>query len=346
MRRVLVINALPTLLWSERVCLNVSGLHDFIAPSATPSKTRFFRIGRTMHLKALLISAINKKIKARGLGAHAIYALAQRIVQAYENNDVDMRSNGERWLQTQLGKRASLVAFDVGANQGEWVTGLLRHAPNCRVFCFEPVPTTFAKLQQNVRDARAQLFNMALSSEEGTLSIYSVLNDSNVSSVHDVSLFQPDAPIEKIQVSASTGDRQMANWGVFHLDILKIDAEGHDLDLLHGFKAAIDSERVDLIQFEYNVFTLLAKHSLRDFFEFLDEKYIICRLLPSGLEACGYHSSLDNFRQTNWVAVRMGTIDRATAKALNLVAARGLAGDALKAKLKNIPKIQEALLLR
>ncbi len=297
-----------------------------------------------MQLKNILRYAIDKRIKSRAAGAYPIYAFARRIVQAYENsNDVEMHSNGEHWLQARLGAMGSVVAFDVGANQGEWTQGLLRQVPNCRVYCFEPVPTTFAKLQENVHDARAQLFHLALSSAEGTIAMNSAPNSPDVSSVHDVSLFQSGARTEKIEVPASTGDRQMADLGVNHLGLLKIDAEGHDLDVLRGFEAGLDADRIDVIQFEYNIFTLSARRTLRKFFDLLGARYLVCRLLPAGLEACGYHSSLDDFRQTNWVALRLATIDRAEIKTLNIVPARGLAGDALRETLAKVPLLSQLL---
>lgn len=297
-----------------------------------------------MQLRPLLRLAIDGAIKNRRPGSYSVYELARRIVQAYENNDVDMRSNGEHWVQSRvLAGPGTIVAFDVGANQGEWAKGLLERVPDCHVYCFEPVPTTFAKLQENVRDSRVQFFNMALSSAEGTLAINSVIDNSYISSVHDVSLYHPDARIEKKEVPASTGDRQIADLGLSHVDILKVDAEGHDLDVLIGFKAALDAELIDIIQFEYNVFTLAAKHSLRDFFDVLGKNYLVCRLLPTGLEACGYHSSLDDFRQTNWVAVLLSTIDRKRVKELNILPARGLPADALDEALSSFPHVHDAL---
>ena len=48
--------------------------------------------------KALGRWLVDRTIKRRGPGSAALYALARRIVSAYENNDIHMETNGEAWL--------------------------------------------------------------------------------------------------------------------------------------------------------------------------------------------------------------------------------------------------------
>ena len=93
---------------------------------------------------------------------------------------------------------------------------------------------------------------------------------------------------------------------------------------LSGFSGALAENRIDFIQFEYNSATLAAGRSLRDFFDLLTPNYVLCRLLPQGLEACGYHPVLDNFAQTNWVAVSRPLFDPALVKAFRITKMRGL----------------------
>ncbi|MBJ3775926.1 FkbM family methyltransferase [Acuticoccus mangrovi] len=280
-------------------------------------------------VKALLARAIDGTVKQRRLGAFALYTVARRIVRAFENHDVDMTTNGERWLQGRLAARGPVDAMDVGANRGEWVEGLLAHRTARRVVCYEPVPATFRALAARTNDPRAILVEAALSASPGSLRLNAVLDNPSISSVYDIACYQDGHPIEPIEVPATTGDREMARLGLSHLTILKIDAEGHDLAVASGFAGALGRGAIDLVQFEVNQFTLAAHQSLRAFFQLFGEAYLVCRLLPRGLEACGYHPMLDSFSQSNWVAVRRAYLDAAAVRDLGLRAAGGEPGRAL-----------------
>lgn len=83
---------------------------------------------------------------------------------------------------------------------------------------------------------------------------------------------------------------------------------------------------------------------MKDFFDLLTgNDYLVCRLLPNGLEACGYHHILDDFRQSDWVAMPARTLDSAFAEHFNLRPARGLAGTALSAYEEKWPSLRSAL---
>ena len=289
-------------------------------------------------IKSLFRLFIDKTIKQRSPGAYAAYMLARRVVSAYENHDVDMISNGERWLVQRLAERGPLTAIDVGANRGDWAEAALEYSPQARLLCFEPVPATYAALEQAIKGPNVALYNMALSSQSGTIKMHAVADNPYIASVCPGDLYQPELQRDPIMVRALTGRQVLEEHKLEHVDIVKIDAEGHDYDVLQGFKQAIEGGAIDIFQFEYNVFTLEAGHSLSDFFKLLTPKYVVCRLLPIGLEACGYHPVLDNFGQSNWIAVRADTIDKELIDRLSIRRALGLPGDALRKQIETTPK--------
>ena len=293
--------------------------------------------------KNILRSLIGNTIKKRRPGSTVAYSLARHIVMAYENHDVNMETNGENWLQGKLGERGPVTAVDVGANKGEWAIGLLQRVKDCRVYCYEPIPSTFAELRQEVTDPRATLINKALSYQAATLSFNAAIDNPYISSIYDVKTWAPDTRIEKISVEAVTGDDEFSRLGLENLTIIKVDAEGHDAEVISGFTNTLAERRVEFIQFEYNAFTLLGKQSLRAFYEILGELYVICRLLPAGLEATGYHTNIDNFTQSNWVAVRNDIIDGELVAMFRMGVAHGLPGAALAKQLVNHPRIRGAL---
>jgi len=239
--------------------------------------------------RALGTWLVDRTVKQRGPGSAALYALARRIVTAYENNDIHMETNGEAWLVERLARRGPMVAIDIGANRGEWARYVLAAMPGGQVICYEPAPRTFALLQAAVTDPRAVLVNAAASSKAGTLNFNFNLDNDFVSSVVDLSRLHERSRYETLAVPAVTGDAEMARLGVERVGLLKIDAEGHDLEALAGFEKALAAGRVDAFQFEYNAFTRVAGHALDDYFRLVGESHLLCRLLPRGLEASGYH---------------------------------------------------------
>ena len=260
-------------------------------------------------MRALVNRLIEGRVKQRKRGAYSAYVAARKVIMAYGNEDVDIATNGERWLVRQLGQRGLTTVFDVGANVGEWVGDVLAHSDSATVYCYEAIPTTFAELQANVADPRARLINSALSSTPGTLD-FNASSLSVVSSVYDVHRFDETLRVTKVQVPATTGDAEAARLGLGRIDLLKVDTEGHDHDVLSGFTGLLAAGRIDVIQFEYNIFTLLARRGLFDFYDLLGERYLLCRLLPTALELMGYERGLDNFAQSNWVCVRKDFVTR------------------------------------
>lgn len=279
---------------------------------------------------------LDRTVKRRSAGAYWLYVVASKVVAAYENSDVDISRNGEAWLQGVIAKAGNVVVFDVGANVGEWTQSMLTAGADVCIVCYEPVPETYARLVESVDDPRAILVNAALSDAPGTLVIHTVPSRPDLSSAHvdHGAAFE----VETLKLRKSTGDAEMTRLGIDRVTLLKIDCEGHDLAVLRGFRETLDDERVDFIQFEYNHTTLEAGASLKAFFITLGDRYVICRLLPSGLEVCAYHPALENFAQSNWVAVRLGVLDEQMRQRLALRPAAGIVGFTLRRELACQPE--------
>lgn len=280
---------------------------------------------------------LRKTVGRHSPGSYPLYLLARRVIESYENRNVNIDLNGERWFQHRLAAHGIAHAFDVGANRGEWAEGILAAAPDARITCYEPVPATFALLHSNVTSDRAELINAALSDSAGKLAIQSVIGRPELSSMH--ADYSAHKDVETVEIETRTCDEELARLGIDHLEVLKVDAEGHDLAVLKGAHQALVAGRIDFIQFEYNFATLAAQRSLKAFFDLLSEHYLMCRLLPNGLEAMAYHASLDHFGQSNWICVRRSLVDPALARHFNISRAKGLAGDLLARELQGDPRL-------
>jgi FkbM family methyltransferase len=64
--------------------------------------------------------------------------------------------------------------------------------------------------------------------------------------------------------------------------LLKIDTEGHELEVLRGFEQCIRDNKVDLIHFEFNEMNIASRIFFKDLWEFLPN-YDLFRMLPDGL---------------------------------------------------------------
>lgn len=291
---------------------------------------------------SLLNSLLNATIKQRRAGSHAVYALANRIVNAYRNHDVDIDSNGEAWLIGRMAQQQGLIAVDVGANRGEWSQCVLTLGNLERLYAYEAVPSTFCLLQQAITDQRFEPVNAALSDSSGSLVIQEYLDKPELASLH--ADYSDDSAVTDVTIEARTGDEEIARLGLERIHLLKVDTEGHDHAVLAGYKSAIDAGRIDVIQFEYNYTTLIADKSLKMFFDLLGANYLLCRLLPHGLEACAYHPVLDDFTQANWIAIRRGLVDEAAVRHFNICPARGIVLRDLKRELAGDERLRKIIL--
>jgi FkbM family methyltransferase len=138
------------------------------------------------------------------------------------------------------------VIFDVGANIGNTAIGLARSFPDATVYAFEPVAATFSKMSRNVLPhPRIRPFNLALGarSKRARMRIKSVSVSNRIASWRDFG-----KPGEA--VTMTSGDDFCAKHRIERIGLLKIDTEGHDLQVLVGFKKALGAAQIDLIEAE------------------------------------------------------------------------------------------------
>lgn len=104
------------------------------------------------------------------------------------------------------------------------------------------------------------------------------------------------------------GDEFCQENGIDHIDFLKIDTEGHDLNVLRGFGGMLTSGAISVIQFEYNRLNLFTCNLLRCFYATLNlpdaaPHYRIGRLFPNSVRFKDYGPLDENFIDGNFVAV-------------------------------------------
>lgn len=202
------------------------------------------------------------------------------------NYESDRISGEERFIKQFLAGKVGGVVFDVGANVGNYSSKVLQINPRLTVYAFEPHPQTFAALKKNVRHSSFVAINVAAGEYAGTADLYdyAVATDgsSHASFYQDVIESIHCAPSIHYRVTVVTlGEFARANQ-ITNIVLLKIDAEGNELNVLKGIKDFLSAGQVEAIHFEFNEMNVCSRVFFRDIWNLLPN-YDFYRLLPDGM---------------------------------------------------------------
>jgi len=141
------------------------------------------------------------------------------------------------------------VIFDVGANTGTTAVLFRKSFPNVKIYCFEPVSSTFRILQRRVgADPLTEMHRAALSRSNGVATMRAVPGG-----LANRIMRHKGKAIETEAVAVHTGDNFCKDRGIARIDFLKIDTEGSDLDVLAGFQRMLFEKRIEYIQVECGI---------------------------------------------------------------------------------------------
>ena len=126
-------------------------------------------------------------------------------------------------------------ALDIGANVGFMTAYFAKRWE--KVTAFEPTPSVFACLTQNCSRDNINNMPIALSNETGTV-LFAVQSRSEINQiVSSVDVLKKHW--RAIEVPAATLD----SLNLSNIDMIKIDVEGHELNLLKGAEQTIKSQK-------------------------------------------------------------------------------------------------------
>jgi FkbM family methyltransferase len=148
------------------------------------------------------------------------------------------------------------VVFEIGAADGRDCLKYAELFPTAQVVAFEPVPTSFQKLQERVKPLqdRISVNNVAVCDVVGTAEFNiaewddasSLLKANNTGSTFDVYNNSRKA----IQVKTETVDNYIKNAEITKIDLLKMDTQGAELSVLKGAESQLCASGISLIYTE------------------------------------------------------------------------------------------------
>lgn len=203
-------------------------------------------------------------------------------------------------------KPGKVIAFDVGANIGGYAISLSNHLPSdALIYSFEPSKETFNILKENTKHISSIIpLNIGLGSTNERVDLYSDSKESTLASIYQRNLSHFNLELNQREVvEIRTIDSIMEEFNLDHIDFLKIDVEGNELNVLKGASHSINKDLIYRIQFEMGGTNIDARTYFQDFFYLLHKKFNIYRIVKDGIfEIKEYSELYEVFLPTNFYA--------------------------------------------
>lgn len=170
------------------------------------------------------------------------------------------------------------VIMDIGANVGQSAYEFSCTWPSAKVHCFEPVRATFAQLASNMDSFENVICHrVAIGNQEEEATIH-IHGQSGMSSL------SVEEGNRTEQVPVTTLDHISEKLGIDQIDLLKVDVEGHEINVLKGASEMLSQGKVKSVLIEVG-FSRSRHTPLSD---------VKAALGPYGFVLAGFHDQWSN----------------------------------------------------
>jgi FkbM family methyltransferase len=199
-----------------------------------------------------------------------------------------------------------VLAIDIGGNVGNYTVGLVSKYPDLEIHIFEPSKYNVKILENRFStNKKITVVPRAISAKTGDAILFSDKDGSDLASLTKRKLehfnidFNREEKISLIRFDEYWRQTLKSR----PMDLVKIDVEGHELNVLAGFGDAISS--VKIIQFEFGGCNIDTRTFFQDFWYFFQgNNFEIYRIAPFGVIHLDKYSEMDEyFSTTNFIAV-------------------------------------------
>lgn len=181
----------------------------------------------------------------------------------------------------------SFCILDVGANKGQFAHWVLQQSSKIRIISLEPNPSAFSSLFKLFSgNHRLTLVNNGAGSANEQKIIYDYSADAGsphaslysnvIQSIHS------SESCSETEVSIVTVDSLLSSMGHPAVCLLKIDTEGHELEVLRGCTSLLSTSPPTCILLEFNEMNSYSNTHYSQILALLTQNYIPYRLLPGG----------------------------------------------------------------
>lgn len=242
--------------------------------------------------------------KRRSAAVKLLHDIASFVEAAYSNEGLSFALNGEQHLIQSLRPANFKVAFDIGANRGDWLVAALAAWRECYVHAFEVAQPTFEQLAGRVRKSddcsRVTLNCLGLADVEGVEQMYYFPDHPELTC--DV-LRHEHYHALPFDATLCTGDRYCEERHIGAIDFVKIDVEGAEYRVLKGLSKRLHEAKIHCLQFEYGAFSTQTRFLLADYYSRLSHQYWIGKIYPTYVEFRDYEWTMEDFHFANYCCV-------------------------------------------
>ena len=248
--------------------------------------------------QVLLQKGVNLAQYLQGIGGGA------EVISSGENGIFSI-------VMESIDPERTLNIFDVGANIGQYLQLAYACLNGCRfhIHSFEPSSEAYAALSENARNySNVTLNNFGLGREMQEAELFYDQAGSGLASLTKRRLAHCGITMglsERVHIE--TLDFYCGDHQIEYIDLLKLDVEGHELDVLNGATRMFRKDAIRMVQFEFGGCNIDTRTFLKDFFYFFSDNGMrIARITPSGYlhKIHSYSEVQEQFCTSNFIGYR------------------------------------------